>query len=349
MEIGNQIKTLRTRRGLTQEALACALNVTAQTVSKWECGTTLPDIQLLPQISVYFGVSIDELFALTWEERLERMAQQIEDAALLTPACAAQLEEQLVQAAAQPALRAKALTLQATLHNHQAVAHRVLAGGYAQQAAELDPQNSDAISEWTNAMGSVMPDWNAANHHELIDSLKSFLSRHPESTCACMWLLDNLLADGRLAEAQQELERLQKLDSTYRTCLYRGMLAQAKGETGLAQACWKELEERWSNDWGAAFSLADLHARAGRWQLAVQAYRRALQLQQAPRFADMSRSIAHICEICGDFEGAAQAWDEVLQIYKEDWGITEGEPVQQVQRELLRVRQESPVDKSAVR
>ena len=38
MEIGNQIKALRLRRGTTQEALAQHLGVTAQAVSKWERG-----------------------------------------------------------------------------------------------------------------------------------------------------------------------------------------------------------------------------------------------------------------------------------------------------------------------
>ena len=52
MEMGKEIRRLRQDRGLTQEALAAALNVSAQTVSKWECGNTIPDVQLLPQIAV---------------------------------------------------------------------------------------------------------------------------------------------------------------------------------------------------------------------------------------------------------------------------------------------------------
>ena len=65
MEMGKEIRRLRNDRGLTQEALAAALNVTAQTVSKWECGNSIPDVQLLPEIAVYFGVTIDQLFAMT--------------------------------------------------------------------------------------------------------------------------------------------------------------------------------------------------------------------------------------------------------------------------------------------
>ena len=40
MEIGKKIKELRTAKGITQEALAAELNVSAQAVSKWESGVS---------------------------------------------------------------------------------------------------------------------------------------------------------------------------------------------------------------------------------------------------------------------------------------------------------------------
>ena len=70
MEIGKEIHRLRNSRGITQEALAAALHVTAQTVSKWERGTTMPDVQMLPEIAVFFGVTIDQLFAMDPEQQL---------------------------------------------------------------------------------------------------------------------------------------------------------------------------------------------------------------------------------------------------------------------------------------
>ena len=55
------IKRLRKERDLTQEALADFLGVSFQAVSKWERGESYPDIEMLPEIAVYFGVSVDEL------------------------------------------------------------------------------------------------------------------------------------------------------------------------------------------------------------------------------------------------------------------------------------------------
>ena len=61
IKINEQIAFLRKQKGLTQEELANALGVTNQAVSKWESAQCCPDIQLLPDIADYFGVSIDEL------------------------------------------------------------------------------------------------------------------------------------------------------------------------------------------------------------------------------------------------------------------------------------------------
>lgn len=61
MEIGVQIRALRKQKGISQDILAKHLGVTYQAVSKWENGSTMPDIAMLPSIARYFGVSIDYL------------------------------------------------------------------------------------------------------------------------------------------------------------------------------------------------------------------------------------------------------------------------------------------------
>ena len=64
IEVGKQIKNLRIEKGVTQEELANYLGISYQAVSKWENDVTSPDIQLLPLLSVYFGITIDKLFEM---------------------------------------------------------------------------------------------------------------------------------------------------------------------------------------------------------------------------------------------------------------------------------------------
>lgn len=56
------LRRLRTEKNLTQEQLANILGVSIQSVSRWECGNTLPDVMLLPQIARLYGVTVDDLY-----------------------------------------------------------------------------------------------------------------------------------------------------------------------------------------------------------------------------------------------------------------------------------------------
>ena len=76
MKIGENIRALRQRKGLTQEQVAQQLGVTYQAVSKWEHGTNTPDIALLPEIASFFGVTIDALFSLDMPCGIEGLPQE---------------------------------------------------------------------------------------------------------------------------------------------------------------------------------------------------------------------------------------------------------------------------------
>ncbi len=62
--IGSNIKKYRKQRKITQEQLAEVLGVSDQAVSRWENGSTYPDIELLPTIALYFGVTLDEMMGM---------------------------------------------------------------------------------------------------------------------------------------------------------------------------------------------------------------------------------------------------------------------------------------------
>lgn len=62
INIGNKIRELRKKKGITQEGLATVLSVSPQAVSKWESGLTYPDITIIPTLAALFKVSLDELF-----------------------------------------------------------------------------------------------------------------------------------------------------------------------------------------------------------------------------------------------------------------------------------------------
>ena len=68
IRIGEKIRTLRKAKSISQETLAHYLGVSFQAVSKWENGSAMPDVTMIPAIASFFEVSTDELFDYnTWE------------------------------------------------------------------------------------------------------------------------------------------------------------------------------------------------------------------------------------------------------------------------------------------
>ena len=72
-KIGKFISENRKRKGLTQEQLGNILGVSNKTISRWENGNYMPDVEMLSLLSKEFGVSINELIS---GERLITEAEQ---------------------------------------------------------------------------------------------------------------------------------------------------------------------------------------------------------------------------------------------------------------------------------
>ncbi len=64
LAFSDTLKTLRKEKNLTQEQLGDVLGVSAQAISRWENGASLPDLTMLPAIAAYFEVSADTLLGI---------------------------------------------------------------------------------------------------------------------------------------------------------------------------------------------------------------------------------------------------------------------------------------------
>ena len=70
MQIGEQIRLLREREGISQSALARALGATRAAVNAWEMGVSNPSMQSLVELALYFHVSVDHLLGLDNSDRV---------------------------------------------------------------------------------------------------------------------------------------------------------------------------------------------------------------------------------------------------------------------------------------
>ena len=344
MEIGNQIKALRLRRGTTQESLAQHLGVTAQAVSKWERGVATPDIGMLPDISAYFGVTIDELFAVSDDTRMERIQNMLWDDRYYDPAEVEATREFLLAKGKKEPENGKVYELLAEMENHLAQEHHEKAADYAKEALRRDWNLRGPHSELEIAMHGCIHDWNYNNHYLLINFYQDHIQQNPQDWRAYLTIMDQLIDDYRLDEAEEYCRRFAQIDDTYRVSLYRGMIAWQRGEREKAFDVWADMEQKHPEEWCVWHNIGDYLARTGQYDEAMSYYRKALDVQKEPPLVDPLQAMAQLCEIRGDIPGALAAKREEADRIENQWHIS-GEELDCVLRDIQRLEKKLALTK----
>ncbi len=340
LDFGGKIKTLRLSKSMTQEQLAQRLRVSPQAVSKWENGVTLPDIQLLPELSILLGTSIDALFSMTDDKRMERIDNMLWDQRFLSREEFETEERFLKDKCLEPDAQARATLLLAELYCKRAREYRELASPLARKAIGLLPEYDKAAhTALFEAEGGVFPDWNDVNHHRTIEFYKDFIASHPSQRRAYFWLLDLLIDDGRCPEARKYLEKMNRLGESYHSDLYLGMILEKEGKPEEAAACWERMTQKDPDNWQSWFARADRMARRCAYAEAVTLYEKALELSPRPRFTDPVNAIAQLYEIQGQCEKAIEFYQKEIEIVREDWNETQGEAIDEPLRNIARLKE----------
>lgn len=336
IDLGNRIRSLRLSHSMTQEQLAQELGVSPQAVSKWESGTNMPDIQLLPDLSVIFGVTIDDLFAMTDERRMERIENMLYDVRFLTYEEFLQHEKYLKELQNKPDHSAEAGLLLAMLYNKRANEYHELAKPLARAALQQIPGRKDAHNAIFDAERGPYSDWNFVNHHDLIEFYKSVTAQHPEDIRNYFWLLDLLIDDRRTAEARNYAEQMKAVEHSYHYEMYMGYICQAECDLSEAMDWWQKMLQCYQHKWQVWFEFGSIMAKLGRYEDALEYFRKCQPMRPKPRFTDCEDAISQICLILGNIDGAIEAQRQMLQVMKEDW-TSEGESVDSILREIKRL------------
>lgn len=339
MELGNKIRQLRLKAGITQEDLAKEMGVTYQAISKWENNVCTPDIGLLPKLSVFFGVTVDELFDLTTEARLTRIVHMLEMERELPNDKFAETVEFLKVQLENTERKGRIYSLLAQLYHQRILSDCETADLYARKSLMEEPGEKECHWIFQKTANGAICDWNAGNRSKLIAFYKKLVAANPEIGRNYLYLLDNLLADNRTAEAKQCLEDYRKLSShtAFLVPIYEGKIALAEHDTAQAEEKFKEAERRFPGNAGVMLEIAGYYARTCQYEKAVAYYEKSFALEKKPRYTDALVGMAVACEIQGNNRKAAECYDRILACLEEDYGITEGEPVRLVKIEKERL------------
>ena len=326
MELGKKIKQLRFKAGLTQEQLADKLGIGAQSVSKWENAVAMPDITTLPLLAEIFGVSIDDLFDLTTEQRLNRIENRM-DAEEELPADIFREFESFLHSELNDAKNQKRATeLLAYLYWHRMNAEAQKAARYAKEAIRRAPNEKSCQWILNKTDNHAVWDWNMANHTKAVNFYRELVEANPDAALPYMYLLDNLIADHRAEEAERWLERFCALEKAHPVMkrVYRAYIALARfDEPAGDQIMEGLLAEQPDND-SVLFETAQYYAAKADYKKAISIYERAFAADtKRPRFQDALMGIADIYEIMGDYANAAKTYDRIIDLLENEWGLTE--------------------------
>ena len=339
MELGNKIKSLHLKAGLTQEKLAEELNVSFQAISKWENNVCAPDIAMLPKLSVFFGVTIDELFDLTSAQKISRIENMLEMERELPYNTFVETIDFLKEQLEVQEDKGKIYGLIAHVYHHRVVSDCDKVAEYAKKSMREKPEVKDCQWLLDKAEGAVVSDWNFANHLKTIRFFKEQVENHPEIARNYLYLMDNLLGDNRTEETKKYLQTYRTLEGCkeFLVPYYEALIAIAEHDVALAEQKIGELKEKYAEDEGALFAMADYYASQCNYEEAIRYYEKSYALGVKPRFYDPLHGIALIYEIQGKYAEAVKTYDRIIQNLAEEWSFTEGETVNVILREKQRV------------
>lgn len=338
MNIGKQIKSLRLKKNVKQDELADYLGVSYQAVSKWETEMSVPDISLLPNISAYFGVTIDELFQMPNEAEFERIENMFWSERRIKKETFEHAVHFLEEVIKDEPSNVRAYENLADLYNHRAHSDHELASEYAKKVLELEPTNKGGFVAFLEANGGVCGDEWDDNNFTVIEYFKEFLKKNPKSYRGLYVIIENLLNDRRYDEAIPYIEELKIVNSNHQYYIYMGDVAYGNGNFEEALKLWNEAVGEYPSTWQAYCSRADRFKKIGKINEALEDYEYCFKMQEHPRITDGLFSLAQLHETMGDYNAAIEDRKEIIKCLKEDYKVTSGNSIDEHRREIERLK-----------
>lgn len=334
MELGLTIKKLRLKEGFTQEKLAEQLGVSFQTVSKWENNVCMPDIAMLPKLSILFGVTIDELFSLTADQKLRRIENMLDDERELAYSVWQSNIDFLIEQLETYEDKGRIYSFLAHMYHHRMVSDSGYVEEYTRKALEHKSDIDDVQWLLTKSSGAVARDFCNNSHYKVIELFKGIIDKPDCNECNYFALMDNLIEDNRTNEAEKVLLKYEssKVYNHLHKLIYMARIADAKHDFDKAEEIRNTIEVDYATDELAMYELANINAEKCEYEKAIKMYERSFELAKKPRYVDALHGIEICYEIMEDYENAAKYCDKQIEVLREEWRFEEGEVIENVLR-----------------
>jgi len=238
LKIGIAIKKLRTNKNVTQEQLAEYLNVSFQAVSKWETGVTIPDVYLLPKLALFFGVSIDDIFAVDDTENLARVMKDVDEP--VTEESFSFARKTLERILTYDENNYEALNALAWTYYRYGQTYTWASMGFAKQAIQANPTYVGAFNAYNvlaNALGAnVGYQSRSSGPLDMLAFCEPYARKHPQLDWLNRWLAELCI---ELRDYKRAKFFIGSLHPTIQD-IFQGDILLADGNSTEAQALWSK-------------------------------------------------------------------------------------------------------------
>ena len=317
--LGSVIKRLRTEQGVTQDALAEYLGISYQAVSKWETGTTLPDITLLPKLAAFFGVRIDELFSVNHEDELERIDVMLQKENMTDQnyTYAKRILDGILK---ENPKDVEAMKRYAKVYLAKTNADMIAAGRMLESAMELAPLDEEVYGLYRSVRGGSEYKYHSDNDW-FIRVCEPYAKKYPQNINLYRMLIEAMISKKYFDRAEELLGTVKFIgESKCMKEVFLGDISFAKGDVTKAKEIWTVIPK---TDWLGQYEAGERFNRLNEYDRAIECFHCAYDAQKAPRKMDMMYSLAFLYKKLGRFAEAKKEWELIVETLASDYGITD--------------------------
>lgn len=293
------LKRFRVAKSMTQEQAAAALGVSTQTVSRWECNTTLPDVTILPKIAALYCVTIDDLYkeaSMAYDNYAQRLGSVFE--ATLKPEDFLRADMQYRKLLKSEDYTTEDLRLYGILHQEMMYVCIKKAGEMFDRVLKMGPAE-DPETYWRTRRQKAYFLWeigrNKENIHEFLPLVEAGSSKLDEWLCLIQTYSLEEDYDSAWSWAKKAEAKFPENASLH---TYIGNLLRSMKRYDEAFTHWKralEMEPQWCD---AAYSMALCYEEMGDYANAYVIYNQIADDLESRGFeaeVNWPRTLAHKC------------------------------------------------------
>ncbi len=301
---GENLKRLRLVKNYTQEQAAQLLNISPKSLSRWECGSTMPDVMMLPEIARLYCVTVDDLYrerSVAYENYAARLLAVYEASRDFRDFCSAEREfDKLLksQTFTMNDLRLYGILYQYHMADCKDAALRLFEKGLA-----MGEENAPEVYHQIERQRMLLRSQAGENELNIREQSEKLAERPRDFYCHINLFLAYLYAD----ENQKALEVFQKAEREFsdRALLYAygGDLYKRLGNYEEALACWDKAFELDSEMTAVLWSKGFCYEELGEYQKAYEVWNSLVAWLEERGYEAETEEPRRLAERCGEKSG----------------------------------------------